>query len=103
MNEGNKDKAESKLAKLLLVNYRTRRGSYLLRLLGGLYVAYLMYQMFTGANGEMSMAVMIIGIVMSIVAIYFMLSGGYAFINGIYSENVQEEPEQIQTESDTEN
>ena len=76
MGNETKDKAQSKLAKLLLVSYAMRKVSYMIRILAGGYLVYLMYQLFTesGASGEELTPVMIIG-------------GLYAIINGIYDEN----------------
>lgn len=90
MENGTKDKAQSKLAKLLLVSYAMRKVSYMVRIVAGGYLVYLMYQLFTesGASGEELTLVMIIaGIVMIVAGIYFVAGGLYALINGIYDEN----------------
>lgn len=90
MGNETKDKAQGKLAKLLLVSYAMRKMSYMVRILAGGYLVYLMYQLFTesGADGEELTAVMIIaGVVMIVAGIYFVIGGLYAILNGIYDEN----------------
>ncbi len=107
MMNGSNDKAKGKLAKLLLVSYALRRASYLIRLLAGGYLIYLMYQLFSeaGASSEALTPVMAAaGIAMILAGVYFVAGGLYALLNGIYAENdpaglEQDEPsDEIQTE-----
>ena len=98
MENETKDKAQSKLAKILLVSYAMRKVSYMIRILAGGYLVYLMYQLFTeaGQSGEELTPLMIVaGIVMIVAGIYFVIGGLYALANGIYEEN---DPAQIESE-----
>ena len=101
MGNETKDKAQSKLAKLLLVSYAMRKVSYMIRILAGGYLVYLMYQLFaeSGASGEELTPVMIIaGVVMIVAGIYFVIGGLYAIINGIYDENDPAKLDAIESE-----
>lgn len=102
MENGTKDKSQSKLAKLLLVSYAMRKVSYMVRIVAGGYLIYLMYQLFTesGASGEELTPVMIIaGIVMIVAGIYFVAGGLYALINGIYDENNPAKLDAVESEA----
>lgn len=101
MDHQNKNRAQGKLAKLLLVNYAMRRASYLVRGVAGGYVVYLMVQLFTESSaGEEGLTPLmgIIGVLMTAVGVYFLVSAVYALFNGIYSENAPTESEEEQAE-----
>ena len=102
MEQENKNKANTKAARLLLVNYALRKASYTIRLLAGGYLVYLMYQLFSeaGTSGEELTPVMVIaGILMMLAGIYFVIGALYALANGIYSENAPAESSDAQAES----
>lgn len=99
MTDGTKNKAQGRLAKLLLVSYALRRASYMIRLLAGGYLIYLMYQLFSEAgNSTESLTPLMIaaGIVMIAAGVYFVAGGLYALLNGIYAENDPAELEKIE-------
>ncbi len=103
MENETKDKAQSRLAKVLLVNYAMRKVSYMVRILAGGYLVYLMYQLFTEshASGESLTPLMIIaGVVMIVAGIYFVLGGLYALANGIYEENDPSKIEEDESEAE---
>lgn len=79
-----------KLAKRLLVSPTMRRSSYVLRLVAGMYLLYLMYQLFdtSSGSGEPLTPVMIAaGVVMVVAGVYFVIGALYALSHGIYEEN----------------
>lgn len=90
MENGQNQKAQGRLAKLLLVNYAMRRASYMIRLLAGGYLVYLMYQMFSeSAKSTEPLTPLMIaaGVLMIAAGVYFVAGGLYALLNGIYAEN----------------
>ncbi len=90
MEEKEKNKADTRVAKLLLVSYALRKASYTIRLLAGGYLVYLMYQLFSEAGDsgeELTILMIIAGVLMMLAGIYFVIGGLYALANGIYSEN----------------
>lgn len=98
MTNGDKDKSQGRLAKLLLVSYAMHRASYIVRGLAGAYLVYLMYQLFSEAgksDERLSVVMIAVGVFMIIAGIYFMASAIYAMANGIYAEN---EPAEEETE-----
>lgn len=100
-NETN-DKAQSRLAKVLLVNYAMRKVSYMVRILAGGYLVYLMYQLFTESHASeetLTPLMIIAGVVMIVAGIYFVIGGLYALANGIYEEN---DPSQIEADETVE-
>lgn len=109
MSNGN-DRSCGRLAKLLLVNYSLRRASYIIRAVAGIYVIYLVTQLF-GESGkseeQLSAAMIAAGVFMLVAGAYFLIGAGYALFKGIYSENAQlpdkqPEPEAEQPEAETE-
>lgn len=98
MENQTKDKARSKLAKVLLVSYAMRKMSYMVRILAGGYLVYLMYQLFSESHAsEEALTPLMIaaGVAMIVAGIYFAIGGLYALLNGIYEEN---DPAKIETE-----
>lgn len=90
MENQTKDKAQGKLAKVLLVSYAMRKVSYMIRILAGGYLVYLMYQLFSESHAsEETLTPLMItaGVVMIVAGIYFVIGGLYALLNGIYEEN----------------
>lgn len=103
MSNGNQDRSQGRLAKLLLVSYNMRRASYIVRGLAGAYLVYLMYQLFSEAGksaDRLSVAMVVIGVLMIVAGVYFVISAAYAFANGIYAENDPAQIEKIETESE---
>ncbi len=103
MENQTKDKAQGKLAKLLLVSYAMRKVSYMIRILAGGYLVYLMYQLFTESHAsEETLTPLMItaGVVMIVAGIYFAIGGLYALLNGIYEENDPAKIEADETASD---
>lgn len=82
-------KNEAKLAKFLLVNASTRRSSYVLRLVAGGYLLYLMYQLFgqTGSSEPLTPLMIAAGVLLVAAGVYFVIGALYAFSHGIYEEN----------------
>lgn len=98
-----KDKAQGKLAKVLLVSYAMRKVSYMVRILAGGYLVYLMYQLFSESHAsEETLTPLMIaaGVVMIVAGIYFAIGGLYALLNGIYEENDPAKIEADETEAD---
>lgn len=101
------DRSHGRLAKLLLVNDTLRRASYIVRAVAGVYVIYLVIQLF-GQSGkseeQLSAAMIAAGLFMAVAGIYFVCGAAYALLKGIYSENVpcgQDSPEsEKETETD---
>lgn len=90
MDDVRKNKPEGKWAKYLMVSYSIRRASYIIRALAGVYLVYLMYQLFSdaGKSGEKLTVFMIaVAVFMMAAGIYFAVGGAYALMNGIYAEN----------------
>ena len=104
MENQTKDKARSKLAKVLLVSYAMRKMSYMVRILAGGYLVYLMYQLFSESHAsEEALTPLMIaaGVAMIAAGIYFAIGG----LNGIYEENdpaktAAEETEAEETETE---
>lgn len=102
MNNGNQDKSQGKLAKVLLVNYNMKRASYMIRGFVGVYLVYLMYQLFSEAKGsgsQLSLPMTLAGVFMIVAGIFFVIGAAYALLNGIYAENDPAELEQFQAET----
>ena len=102
MNNENQDKSQGKLAKVLLVNYNMKRASYMIRGFAGVYLVYLMYQLFSEAKGsgsQLSLPMTLAGVLMIVAGIFFVIGAAYALLNGIYAENDPAELEQFQTEA----
>lgn len=90
MDDVRKKKPQGKWAKYLMVSYAIRRASYIIRALAGVYLVYLMYQLFSdaGKSGEKLTVFMIaVAAFMMAAGIYFAVGGAYALMNGIYAEN----------------
>ncbi len=102
MEQENKNRANTKIAKILLVNYTLRKASYMVRLLAGGYLVYLMYQLFSdaGASGEELSPIMVMaGILLLLAGVYFVVGALYALAKGIFSENDPGKLPDTQTES----
>ena len=90
MDRVEKNKSQGRWAKYLLVSYAIRRASYVIRMLAGAYLVYLMYQLFSEAGKsqeELTMLMAAVGALMMAAGIYFVIGGAYALLNGIYAEN----------------
>ena len=104
MNNGNQDKSQGKLAKVLLVNYNMKRASYMIRGFVGVYLVYLMYQLFSEAKGsgsQLSLPMTLAGVFMIVAGIFFVIGAAYALLHGIYAENDPAELEQFQAETES--
>lgn len=104
MSNGN-DSPQGRLAKLLLVNYTLRRASYIVRAVAGIYVIYLVIQLFGQSGGSeerLSAAMIAAGVFMAVAGIYFVSGAAYALLKGIYSENVPSGQERPESETETE-
>ena len=105
MSNGNQDRSQGRLAKLLLVSYAMRRASYIIRGLAGAYLVYLMYQLFSESGrseGQLTVPMIAAGVFMMAAGIYFVISAAYALVNGIYAENDPAELEKLETAAETE-
>ena len=104
MSNGNQDRSQGRLAKLLLVSYAMRRASYIIRGLAGAYLVYLMYQLFSESGrseGQLTVPMIAAGVFMMVAGIYFVISAAYALVNGIYSENDPAELEKLEAVAET--
>lgn len=100
MGDVEKNNLPGRWAKYLMVSYTIRRASYIIRALAGIYLVYLMYQLFSEAGKseeELSVFMIAVAVLMMAAGVYFAVGGGYALLKGIYAENEPvDEPEAMQ-------